>query len=189
MSTTNKNLVSNTPATVSVPPVNSVAVKQRFAASEAQLEVWLSCQQSVEANCSYNELCSLTFHGKLDTGHLKLAIEKVVERNAALRSTFSADGQEVVVHNEPNFEFEAVDWIESDRGELADLEREVVNRLANTPFDLENGPLLRVVMQRIDANQHKLDFCGAPLRVGRLVLGGLLSGPWSFLRSVNRQRC
>ena len=157
MSTTNKNSVSASPATVSVPPKSSAKL-QRFAATEAQLEVWLSSQQSVQANCAYNELASLTIHGELNTGHLRVAIKKVVERNAALRSTFSADGQEVIVHEEANFDFEAHDWIKSDRRVIPELEQQVVSRLAETPFDLENGPLLRVVMQRIDPEFHKLTF-------------------------------
>ena len=158
MSTTNQNSASTSPATVSVPPVKSDATSHRFAATEAQLEVWLSSQSSEASNCAYNELASLVFRGELNTGFLKLAIEKVVMRNAALRSTFSADGQEVIVHDEPNFEFEAHDWIKNDRRVIPELERQVVNRLADTPFDLENGPLLRVVMQRIDAKLHKLTF-------------------------------
>ena len=137
-------------------PANSPAKTQRFPVTEAQLEVWLSSQQSVEANCAYNELCSLVFQGELNTGQLKLAIEKVVYRNAALRSTFSEDGQHVLVHEQANYEFEAHDWISSDRRVIPELERKVVARLADTPFDLENGPLMRVVMQRIDSQHHKL---------------------------------
>ena len=157
MSITNQNSASTSPVAVSVPPKSS-ATSQRFAATEAQLEVWLSSQSSVESNCAYNELASLIIRGELNTGFFKLAIKKVVERNAALRSTFSADGQEVIVHSEPNFAFEAHDWIKSDRRVIPELEQQVVTRLANTPFDLENGPLLRVVMQRIDTKLHKLTF-------------------------------
>ena len=158
MSTTNQNSATTSSASFPALPVGSNESSQRFAATEAQLEVWLSSQQSVEANCAYNELSSLLIHGDLNTGHLKLAIQKVIERNAALRSTFSADGQEVIVHDDVNFEFEAHDWIKSDRRVIPELEQQVVNRLADTPFDLEKGPLLRVVMQRFDSKFHKLTF-------------------------------
>jgi len=158
MSTTNQNSLSKSSDTVLLSPEKSPAKTQRFPATEAQLEVWLSSQQSDAANCAYNELASLTIRGDLNTGHLKLAIEKVVQRNTALRSTFSSDGQQIVVHENASYEFEAHDWIKSDQRVIPELERKVIARLADTPFDLENGPLLRVVMQRTDTKHHKLTF-------------------------------
>ena len=153
MSTINNNSNSSTVATV----VGS-AVSQRHAATEAQLEVWLSSQQSSEANCAYNEISSLVVRGELNLDNLKQALDKVVQRHASLRSTFSADGQEVIIHGEPNFSFESFDWSREDRSKLSELQNEIVDGLANAPFDLENGPLLRVVVQTLDANQHKLTF-------------------------------
>ena len=156
MSTTNQNSISNLADTVMLSPEESPAKTQRFPATEAQLEVWLSSQQSVEANCAYNELSSLVFHGDLNTGHLKLALDKVVHRNPSLRSTFSADGQEVVVHEQLNYDFEAHDWIKSDQRVVSEQEQLIITRLAETPFDLEKGPLIRFFMQRINAKHHKL---------------------------------
>ena len=153
MSTINNNSNSST-----VAPVVGSAVSQRHAATEAQLEVWLSSQQSSEANCAYNEISSLVVRGELNLDNLKQALDKVVQRHASLRSTFSADGQEVIIHGEPSFSFESFDWSREDRSKLSELQNEIVDGLANAPFDLENGPLLRVVVQTLDANQHKLTF-------------------------------
>ena len=114
--------------------------------------------QSLEANCAYNEISSLTIRGKLNLTNLKRALEKVVERNAALRSTFSADGQEVIVHDAPEYRFELVDWTQGDSSDLAALELEVVQRMACTPFDLVKGPLLWVIVQKISATHHKVTF-------------------------------
>ena len=109
MTTTNDNSLTASTTVPVVLPADSEG--QRFAATEAQLEVWLSSLQSTEANCAYNEISSLTIRGKLNLAILKRALEKVVERNAALRSTFSADGQEVIVHDAPEYRFELVDWL------------------------------------------------------------------------------
>ena len=155
MSTINNNSTSSTPAAA---PVAGNTGSQRYAATEAQLEVWLSSQQSVEANCAYNEISSLLVRGELDLDKVKLALGKVVQRNASLRSTFSADGQEVIVHGEPNFSFESFDWSREDRSKLPELQNEIIDGLGNAPFDLENGPLFRVIVQTLDANQHKLTF-------------------------------
>ena len=158
MSTTNDNSLTDLPALVSVPAASEQESGQDFTATEAQLEVWLSSQQSVEANCAYNEISSLTLRGKLNVASLQRAMEQVVERNAALRSTFSADGQQVIVHDEARFGFELLDWSGEARADLPALELETVQRLACTPFDLVNGPLLRFVVQKMDDSNHKITF-------------------------------
>ena len=155
MSTINNNSTSSTPAVASV--IGS-AGSQRYAASDAQLEIWLSSQQSAETNCAYNEISSLVVLGELNLDNLKQAIDKVVQRHASLRSTFSADGREIIVHDEPSYTFESFDWSREDRSKLSGLQSEIVDDLGNAPFDLENGPLLRVIAQTLDANQHKLTF-------------------------------
>ena len=94
MSTVN-NISTNSAIPVAVGP-QSTSVETYFA-SEAQLEVWLSSQQSTEANCAYNEISSLVFRGQLDKAILKQAFEKVVERHQSLRTTFSKDGQQARV--------------------------------------------------------------------------------------------
>jgi hypothetical protein len=130
--------------------------ESQFPATEAQLEVWLSSQQSVEANCAYNEISSLEFRGELDAERLKLAIDKVVARNASLRSTFSPDGYEVRVHADVVYSYETADLTGDqtrDGGQLS-----IVQTQARTPFDLVNGPLLRVVLQKFSDTHHKLTF-------------------------------
>lgn len=91
--------------------VGPSAGAQRYATSEAQLEVWLSSQQSAEANCAYNEISSLILTGAIDVNVLTRAIDEVVQRHCLLRATFSQDGQEVVLHESLPFEFECLDFI------------------------------------------------------------------------------
>ena len=129
-------------------------IEKRFAMTEAQLEVWLSSTQSAEANCAYNEISSLVIKGNLDTDVLKKAIDKVVERNALLRSNFSANGQEVLVHKAARYDFKSLDLSESG----VEAQSEVIKEQATTPFDLVEGPLLRVVLQKISDSHHKLTF-------------------------------
>lgn len=126
--------------------------------TEAQLEIWLSSQQSPEANCAYNEISSLHFHGDLDPSSLRAAIEQTILRNASLRSTFSTDGRTVTVHTAARYSFETRDWssqskAESDALQIAEIESE-----GQTAFDLVNGPLVRFVLQKISAQHHKLTF-------------------------------
>lgn len=129
-----------------------------YATTEAQLEVWLSSQQSVESNCAYNEISSLEFHGPLDTDGLRRALEDVVERNAALRSTFTADGTSVVVHASPGLAFELLDWSGQRQSEQAGLHAGIVEQEGHTAMDLVRGPLVRFVLQKFSDDHHILTF-------------------------------
>ncbi|HLE82887.1 MAG TPA: amino acid adenylation domain-containing protein [Thermoanaerobaculia bacterium] len=82
----------------------------------------------------------------LDTGALRRGFEALVERHEAVRTVFPAAGGEPIRRPgpaDPHF-FEEVDassWPEAEaRERLADL--------AFRPFDLERGPLFRVVLAR-----------------------------------------
>jgi len=131
-------------------------VGMKFPASEAQLEVWLSCIQGVEANCAYNEVASLTFAGgKLDADRINKSIRMVVDRHPALRCTFSPDGQEVTV-GDTKFDYELVDFSDLSAEEAEESLGEVILNQASTPFDLVNGPLLRCVLQVISDTESKL---------------------------------
>ncbi len=147
------NFTTSTPITVAVGPQD---VEKRYAATEAQIEVWLSSLQSVEANCAYNEIASLVFDGDLDSDRLKEAIDNVVQRHGSLRSTFSDDGQQVIVRDSVNYGFESVDFRSGLNVELEQAIQEVIIDQACTPFDLVKGPLFRVVLQQISDTKHKL---------------------------------
>ncbi len=138
--------------------VGHSTTEKRYPATEAQLEVWLSSGQSIEANCAYNEISSLTIRGDLNRQQLESAIAKVVERNDSLRSTFSPDGREVIVHRTARYDFEFVDWSELSVTDLEVKKLEVAQKQACTPFDLVEGPLLRIVLQKISDAEHRMTF-------------------------------
>ena len=152
MSITN-TFTSNAAIPVSV---GMQSVEKRYAASQAQMEVWLSSLQSDEANCAYNEIASLVFEGELDADRMKQSIDKVVQRHGSLRSTFSDDGQQVIVHKDVNYDFEFIDFRSGLNVDQEQAVQEVIINQACTPFDLVKGPLLRVVLQQISDTKHKL---------------------------------
>ena len=149
--------LASTPTAVPVVVTDSTIVK-RYPSTEAQLEIWLSCTQSPEASCAYNEISTLEVSGSLDAALLQVAIEKLVERHESLRSFISPDGREVIVRKTPNFEFNVFDWTSDSPATVNATSREIVRSFANTPFDLCNGPLLRVSVQKIANEKHRLTF-------------------------------
>ena len=153
MSTVNNN--STTSGIVPVVVGSQKGATETYPASEAQLEVWLSSQQSVEANCAYNEISSLVFRGGLDKAVLKQAFEKVVQRHPSLRTTFTKDGQQAIVHPELKYGYKETDLSRfADR--IDDALDSVIREEGRTPFDLVEGPLVRLVLQTISEEHHKL---------------------------------
>lgn len=134
---------------------NLPADPSQFPATEAQLEIWLSSKQSVEANCAYNEIASIEFRGELDESALKQAWTAVVKRHSALRATFSDDGQTMIIGEMPDPAWKRVDWSELDEPDREIERLKLVQAEACVPFELEKGPLIRAVLQRI-ADQ---EFC------------------------------
>jgi amino acid adenylation domain-containing protein len=128
--------------------------------TEAQREIFFSVQMGDDANCSYNESTTIHFNGELDTPVLERAFLHVLERHPALRSTFTADGEQQVFHPTPaTMSLPLIDLaslpVESER----DLGfRELCSLEMRTPFDLVQGPLLRLQLVRLSSKKHKLVF-------------------------------
>lgn len=155
MTTTNSNFLPGSQVTAAVVAGNSTN-DLRFAASEAQLEIWLSSQQSVEANCAYNEITSLRFTGELDTDALRTALMNLVERHDSLRAKFSKDGVEMVVMPQLELQCELFDWTDQSAGDQDVSRLKLLQSQACNPFDLEEGPLVRFALQQMGANEYFL---------------------------------
>jgi amino acid adenylation domain-containing protein len=135
----------------------STSSSRRYPMQESQLELWLASQQSPEASCAYNELCSLELEGPLDLIALRGAVGQLTERHAALRSVFSPDGESVVVQPESvAIDWQILDWSgdHADRS-LARYEG-LIQTEGQTPFDLANGPLVRWRLQLLGPDKHRL---------------------------------
>ena len=149
MSTTNTSFSSSASINAAIVPQlgNSNQYSDIFPATEAQLEIWLSSKQGIEANCAYNEITSLRIEGDLNVEALQNALQKLLQRHDALRATFSPDGSQMRVVEEMDVAFEFVDW-SGENQDAADAKRlQLVQQQACLPFDLENGPLFRAVLQ------------------------------------------
>ncbi len=117
--------------------------------SEGQKALWL--QHLMAPGSVYNPVFTVRIPARIDIERLRLAFQRIIERHPALRTTFSAhDGtpaQRVRRHSEPFVQL--IDA--SDLGDEALNERLVQE--SNHVYDLEHGPLLRVlVFSRTEAD-------------------------------------
>ena len=140
------------PIAVSVGQENSF----RYPASEAQLEIWLSSEQSSEANCAYNEISSLNFQGPLNVTALETAIANVIQRHESLRTVVSDNGREMVVFSQMEFSLTKLDFSNLTTEERRAKLEFLVDDEGHAPFDLNAGPLFRATLQKIDKDSHRL---------------------------------
>ncbi|MBK7862438.1 MAG: amino acid adenylation domain-containing protein [Archangiaceae bacterium] len=121
--------------------------------TEPQREVWTSAQVGEDANLAYNESVSVRLRGALDVTRLERALAALVERHELLRTTFSDDGLTLVVNAAAEVRLQRHDFA----GHPAEL-KALEQREVETPFDLVQGPLARVHLVKLGAEEHVLVF-------------------------------
>jgi amino acid adenylation domain-containing protein len=122
--------------------------------TEMQLEIWTSSQMGNDASCAFNESCTMHFVGPLDSRAMHSAIQDVVQRHQSLRSTFSADGEQMYIAKTL--------FIDLPESQLSDDVRideaitEAVAKEVDIAFDLERGPLFRAQLLHRNKQEHYL---------------------------------
>lgn len=134
-------------------PFAEVEPKILVPTTESQREIWTSVKLGGDpANCAYNESVSILLQGHLDYLSLINAVNSTMDRHDALRSTFSKDGTFMQVNNKLSLELPLIDFSAS--REKEEEVKKWLLRDVETPFSLENGPLIRVhVLKLSQTNQ------------------------------------
>ncbi|MET8122910.1 amino acid adenylation domain-containing protein [Micromonospora sp. NPDC005189] len=123
--------------------------------SYSQRRLWF-LEQMEGGGHAWNIQAVLRLRGVLDPGLLQDAVNAVVRRHEALRTTFAAeDGDPVqVVWPWPGVELETVACDDSD--DPAGAAEQWLSRAWQRPFDIENGPLFRAALLRLGEDEHRL---------------------------------
>lgn len=144
------------PVTSALLPIPHAPRSAPLPLSAAQQRMWFLCQIK-GVNASYNISYGLRLSGKLESSALQAALNRIVARHEALRTTFkSIQGEAVQIIAPPE---SGLDVVMMDLEGLAEAEgelRRIAALEANTPFDLEQGPLCRGRLIRLGANEHVL---------------------------------
>lgn len=138
-------------------PIAAVQRSGQLPLSLAQRRLWFLEQLSPDSG-AYNVPVAMRLHGRVDHAVLARCLDELVARHEPLRTSFAAvDGEPVqrVQRAEP------VTLALDDLRRLPASARErraraLVDQEAQTPFDLEVTPLLRVRLVRLDAEEHLL---------------------------------
>ena len=125
--------------------------------SLAQNRLWIVWQLEPQS-AAYNIPAALRLRGELDQAALTASFQQLIQRHEALRTRFLERDGQALQRIEPAsaFALQHLDLTQfpiSERDTQATQARE---QEAHTPFDLQNGPLLRVTLVRLDDQEHQL---------------------------------
>ena len=124
--------------------------------TEGQSEVWITSLIGDEASCAFNKPFKISFVGELNVQAMMDSINQVVLRHESFRLRFYKDKNSQYVAEDLPLNIEHIDLKEKDssfqKERLVDEER----KLAVTPFDLYNGPLIRVVFLEFSSEEYVL---------------------------------
>ncbi|RSS59627.1 acyltransferase domain-containing protein [Streptomyces sp. WAC01280] len=122
-------------------------------ASHGQASLWFMQQVSPDA-VPYNFMVTARIRAEVDEKALDRAVRAVMERHPALRTLFVEAGgrPHQVVLDEPVYEYLVVDSTDLDD----DQAREELAEYGHEPLDLDNGPLVRVVLMTRGPADHYL---------------------------------
>ncbi len=125
--------------------------------SFAQERMWFLYQLSPGA-AAYNIPASVRLHGPLNKAALHWSIDELVRRHEALRTTFAhVDGQprQIIHHSlDPLWSEEDLRRVPAELREARALE--LATAEARRPFNLEQGPLLRILLIQLGDEDHVL---------------------------------
>ncbi|WP_437675103.1 amino acid adenylation domain-containing protein [Sorangium sp. So ce131] len=128
-----------------------------FPMSSAQERLWFLAQLEPES-ASYNLAAAVRLTGALDVGVAERCVAEIVRRHEILRTTFDVvDGEpSQIVRPDGAARLERVDLTGSPEGQRDEQLRRLIQREARRPFDLARGPLLRLLLARLQQDEHVL---------------------------------
>ncbi|NJJ57027.1 non-ribosomal peptide synthase/polyketide synthase [Pseudomonas sp. B14(2022)] len=148
-----------------------VEAEDRQALSYAQQRMWFLWQLDPSSG-AYNLPGAVRLKGALNLGAMEQAFASLVARHETLRTVFQrqADERLMQVAVAPSLAIEQLDLTALAPAEREHAVNDAATRQSLLPFDLEHGPLLRVQLLKLDAQEHVL----------LLTLHHIVSDGWSM---------
>src|SRR5947207_5000891 len=143
----------------SKPTITSGARKNypQLPLSFAQQRLWL-LDQLEPGSPFYNLPHPVRLKGKLDVAVLEASLNQVAQRHESLRTTFHEENGKPVqrIHEKLDLRIAVTDLCHHPEPEQKEQAQRLAVEEARRPFDLQRGPLLRVHLLRLGAEDHLL---------------------------------
>ncbi|MBA3949463.1 MAG: aminotransferase class III-fold pyridoxal phosphate-dependent enzyme, partial [Acidobacteria bacterium] len=143
--------------------------------TEAQRQLWLLMQIEGTSSVAYNVSTTLDLEGALDEARLRAALDRVVARHSALRTTMAPDGTRQIVHDPSPVELAATDLSDEaapERERALARWREDVSR---EPIDLVRGPVFLPRLVRLAADRHVLMLTAHHILADGMTMGVIMA--------------
>jgi len=156
----------------SVPPLVRVSREQPLPLSFAQQRLWFHDQLTPGGNAAYNVQIAVRLQGQLHVAALEQALNEIVQRHESLRTNFTiADWQPVqVISAARTIPLPLRDLSHVPEGEREAEALRLTTEATQLPFDLSSDTLLRVMLVRLNDDEHVLV----------LVIHHIISDAWSM---------
>lgn len=122
--------------------------------TEAQQQLWILSQMSVGGSIAYNLSMSLRLAGPLQLEALQRAVQQVVDRHEALRARISESGEQQTCLSSLAVPLPLIDLSALPASEQSSKLASWYEQESSAPFDLQRGPLFRVHLLKLGAQEH-----------------------------------
>ncbi|MBD2339092.1 amino acid adenylation domain-containing protein [Calothrix sp. FACHB-156] len=141
--------------------------------STAQKQLWILSQLGDEASTAYNESVSLKLQGKLNLPALNQAMQQVVNRHEALRTSISPEGDVQRIY--PSLEINISQETENSKNSPPlRASAPLREKITQEPFNLTKAPLFRVHLIQVAPEEHILTLTGHHIIVDGWSVGVML---------------
>jgi amino acid adenylation domain-containing protein len=125
--------------------------------SFSQTGMWFM-EQLAPNSAAYNIAATIRFTGKLQKEALQRSLNELVRRHESLRTTFQNTGEELVRIVTPELVLKIPEMDLRNIPSTSRLEeaKRILKEEAGRPFNLAQGPLIRVLILRLDEQDHVL---------------------------------
>ncbi|WP_051091809.1 non-ribosomal peptide synthetase, partial [Methylosarcina fibrata] len=137
-------------------PIASVGRDTALPLSYGQQRLWFLAQLEPDSS-AYHIADAVYLHGEINADAVQCGIDKLVIRHESLRTVFANEGGKPVqiVRGDSPVKVRRLDFsVQS--GDTDELVKCQVEKLEREPFDLVNGPLMRVALLKLASERHVL---------------------------------
>ena len=129
----------------------------KYPASCIQEQFWL-INRLHSSNTAYNIPSLFRLKGPLNTDFIKQSVSEITRRHDIFRMTFTSENGELqqIVVDESLFAFSLVNLTDTNSEIIEEQLQSLISSEVKKPFDLEQGPLLRVTLFCISDDEHYL---------------------------------
>src|SRR6266404_625849 len=139
------------------PAIPRLAERESTPLSNSQQGLWV-LNQLMPGESLYHTPTAVRLNGSLDVGALHKALDAIVERHDALRTTFvTVDGapRQAVAKN-ISLSMPLIDLTELAETEREEQAQRLLRHETRKPFDLSQGPLIRAILLKLKDAEHIL---------------------------------